>query len=189
DVAGVVHLADLLAAPRADQEPISVLWREPLVLPTAMMLPDAMRTMADTRNQLACVIDEYGGFTGVLAFEDIAEELVGEITDEHDEPIDGWVDAEDDGIWVMAGEVHIDEVERAVGRDLPEGDYETIAGLAIAARGALPAEGETVEVELPPEPEELLDEDAAATLLQIEILEVERHVPTRVRIQLKAGES
>lgn len=188
EILGVVHLADLLATTAGDDAPIAVLRREPLVLPTAMLLPDAMRTMADTRNQLACVIDEYGGFTGVLSFEDIAEELVGEITDEHDEPISGWVDAEGDGIWVMSGEVHTDEVERAIGRDLPEGDYETIAGVAIAARGALPVVGEVIEVELPPEPEEILGDEAGATVLQIEVLEVERHVPTRVRIQLKAGE-
>lgn len=181
EVVGVVHLADLLSAGPAAAT-VADLQRPALVLPTAMALPDALRELSATRNQMACVVDEYGGFAGVLTVEDLAEELVGEITDEHDDEIDP-VTAASDGVWVMAGDVHLDEVERSVGRDLPEGDHETIAGLAIAVHGSLPAAGDVVDVALPADPADLLaTEPHPDEVLRIEVLEVERHVPSRVRV-------
>ncbi|WP_020013914.1 hemolysin family protein [Promicromonospora sukumoe] len=181
EVTGVVHLTDLLAAgPEATT--VADLLRPALVLPTSMALPDALRELSATRNQMACVVDEYGGFAGVLTVEDLAEELVGEITDEHDDEIDP-VTAASDGVWVMAGDVHLDEVERAVERDLPEGDHETIAGLAIAVHGSLPAAGDVVDVPLPIDPATLVaPEPPPAEVLRIEVLDVERHVPSHVRV-------
>src|SRR5699024_5285683 len=125
------------------------------LVPTAMPLPDALRLLTATRNQLACVLDEYGGLAGVLTVEDLAEELVGEITDEHDDDVAEPTVVVRDGVWTMAGEVHVDEVERAVGHDLPRGDWETIAGLVIAVHGALPEAGASVVVLLPPDPADL----------------------------------
>jgi CBS domain containing-hemolysin-like protein len=181
EVVGVVHLADLLSAGPAAMT-VADLLRPALVVPTAMALPDALRELSATRNQMACVVDEYGGFAGVLTVEDLAEELVGEITDEHDDEIDP-VTAASDGVWVMAGDVHLDEVERSVERDLPEGDHETIAGLAIAAHGSLPAAGDVVDVALPADPADLVaTEPHPDEVLRIEVLEVERHVPSRVRV-------
>ena len=97
---------------------------------------------------MACVVDEYGGFTGVITLEDLAEELVGEITDEHDAAAQAYVPVEGDGIWEMSADVHVDEVERALGTDLPRGDDETIAGFVIAAHGGPPARDATLEIEL-----------------------------------------
>jgi CBS domain containing-hemolysin-like protein len=75
------------------------------------------------------VLDEYGGLAGVITVEDIAEELVGEITDEHDPAgVDAEPQAREDG-WTVAGSMHIDEVERLIDHDLPHGDYNTIGGL------------------------------------------------------------
>lgn len=185
DVVGVVHLVDVLRRPAADPEPVAAVARPALVLPTTMALPDALAELSATRNQMACVLDEYGGFVGVLTAEDLAEELVGEITDEHDEPEPGPLAPSEDGVWVMDGDVHVDEVERAVGRELPEGDYETIAGLAIAAHGAFLEPGDVVEVALPADPADLaLPEPPPARALRVEVLEVERHVPAQVRVTL-----
>ena len=90
---------------------------------------------------------------------------------------------DDDGIWVMGGDVHIDEVERAIDHDLPRGDYETIAGLVIAQLGELPDPGATVEVELDPDPADLAHEDEPEPRrILIEVLRVERHVPSLVRL-------
>ncbi|GGM16834.1 hemolysin family protein [Promicromonospora citrea] len=187
EVVGVVHLTDLLSAgldSGLSTATAADLMREALVLPTSMALPDALHALSATRNQLACVVDEYGGLAGVLTVEDLAEELVGEITDEHDDETDP-VTAASDGIWVMAGDVHLDEVERAVGHDLPDGDHETVAGLAIAAHGALPAAGDVVDVVLPADPADLVaPEPPPDRALRIEVLEVERHVPSRVRVTL-----
>ncbi|PZR51746.1 hypothetical protein DNL40_14825 [Xylanimonas oleitrophica] len=190
DVVGVVHLQDLLTGPVDDDAPVTSLQREPLVLPTAMALPDALRELSATRNQMACVVDEYGGFAGVLTVEDLAEEVVGEITDEHDVAEPDPVLADDVGVWVMEGDVHVDEVERAVGHDLPEGDYETIAGLVIAAHGSLPDEGDVVQVQLPDDPADLaLPEPPPSRALRVEVMSVERHVPAVVRVRLVEGEA
>jgi CBS domain containing-hemolysin-like protein len=184
DAVGVVHLADLLTTPQPDTAAVTAIARECLVVSTFTPLPDALRRLAETQNQLACVVDEYGGFAGVITLEDLAEELVGEITDEHDTDAD-YVPVEGDGIWEMRGDVHVDEVERALGIDLPRGPYETIAGLVIAVAGTLPAPGATLTVELPPDPGDLVHADEpVARLLHVEVLAVDRHVPARVRLEL-----
>jgi CBS domain containing-hemolysin-like protein len=183
-VAGVVHLQDVLGAPERAGVPVSTLAREALLVPTSMSLPDALQLMTRTHNQMACVLDEHGGFVGVLTVEDLAEELVGEITDEHD-PAEAASVAEHAGSWMMPGEVHLDEVERSINRELPRGDYETLAGLAIAGHGALPPVGAVIEVELPLNPADLAaKEDPVPHFLRLEVLEVERHVPSRLQLTL-----
>jgi CBS domain containing-hemolysin-like protein len=187
-VVGVAHLQDVLATRDLDGVPVTTLTREPLLVPTSMSLPDALQLLKDTRNQMACVLDEYGGFAGVLTLEDLAEELVGEITDEHD-PAEAVPVAERSGRWVMAGEVPLDEVERTIDRQLPDGDSETLAGLVIAAHGSLPPIGTVVRVELPLDLADLAEaEDPVPEFLRLEVLEVERHVPSRLEVDLEAGD-
>ena len=181
---GVVQLADLLRSDLPDDAPVTDLMRPVTVLPTLMALPDALAELTGSRNQIACVVDEYGGFAGVLTLEDLAEELVGEITDEHDPEQPVTVTAEDDGAWVMGGDVHLDEAERAVGHDLPRGDYETVAGLLIAHHGTLPRAGDTVDVELPSDPADLVRLAPVTRRVVVDVLSVERHVPRLVRVRL-----
>ncbi|MBE1273672.1 hemolysin family protein [Enterovibrio baiacu] len=183
---GVVHLSDVLAHIDAGntEDTVEAVMRPAIVLPTLMRLPDALDQLVTSTNQLACVIDEYGGFAGVLTIEDLAMEIVGEITDEHDADSGEAVVSESDNIWLMEGDVHIDEVERAIGYDLPRGDVETIAGMLIAERGALPAEGETVNIELPVDPSEFASGELFKRHLEVEVLRIERHVPTEVRVKL-----
>ncbi len=183
---GVVHLADVLerlVSGRAD-EPVSAVMRPATVMPTLMLLPDALAQLTQSDNQLACVIDEYGGFAGVLTIEDLAMEIVGEITDEHDAETGDALVPDGDNIWIMDGDVHLDEVRRAIGYDLPDTDVETVAGLLIAALGALPAEGDTVTVDLPINPAELVSDQPMRRRLEVDVLRVERHVPTEVRVRL-----
>jgi CBS domain containing-hemolysin-like protein len=185
DIVGVVHLADVLATTEPGTAPVTAIARPPLVVSHLTPLPDVLRQLMESDNQLACVVDEYGGFTGVITLEDLAEELVGEITDEHDEANPEYVPVEGDGVWEMPGDVHVDEVERSLGVDLPRGDYETIAGLVIAHYGGLPEEGTTLEIDLPPDPADLVHDDPPRRrVLQVEVLAVDRHVPSRVRLTL-----
>ncbi|WP_199423064.1 hemolysin family protein [Actinotalea solisilvae] len=189
-VVGVVHLQDVLLLPQPSADAVAAHVRPPVMVPTVMRLPDVLRLLAESRNQLACVVDEYGGFAGVVTLEDLAEELVGEITDEHDPAVPTYVPVEDDGTWVMAGDVHIDEVERAIGHDLPRGDHETIAGLVIAEHGALPDVGTSVLVELPPDPGDLAHADEPETVwMRVEVLSIDRHVPATVRVTVPAEEA
>jgi len=183
---GVVNLSDVLerlVSGRAD-EPVSAVMRPATVMPTMMLLPDALAQLTKSDNQLACVIDEYGGFAGVLTIEDLAMEIVGEITDEHDTETGNGLVPAGDNIWIMDGDVHLDEVQRAIGYDLPDNDVETVAGLLIAELGALPAEGDTVVVDLPIDPAELVSDQPMRRRLEVDVLRVERHVPTQVRVRL-----
>ncbi|QYJ03267.1 hemolysin family protein [Nocardioides panacisoli] len=181
---GLVELADLLASDLPDEAPAEQLMREPVLVPTAMALPDALDQLVEARTELACVIDEYGGLAGVLTVEDMAEELIGEVTDEHDHEAPPTVVAEDEHTWVVDGDVPVDEVERAIGHDLPAGDYETITGLLLDVRGDLLEEGEQVEVELPQDPAELAEDEPTPRTLVAEVVAVERHVPSRLRLHL-----
>ncbi|OLQ94540.1 hypothetical protein BIY21_08635 [Vibrio ponticus] len=183
---GVVHLADVLnkiETGHADATVASVM-RPATVLPTLMRLPDALDQLVTSTNQLACVIDEYGGFAGVLTIEDLAMEIVGEITDEHDMDNSNAVVAESDKVWLMTGDVHLDEVKRAIGYDLPRRDVETIAGMLIAEKGALPVNGEMITVALPIDPSELASGEPLLRHLEVSVLRIERHVPTEVRVKL-----
>lgn len=181
---GVVQLADILQASVSDDMLVTEVMHPPLVLPTLMSLPNALEQLMNSRNELACVIDEYGGFTGVITVEDLAEELVGELTDEHDDEAPPTIEPEEDFIWRMSGDVHVDEVERAIGHELPEGDYETISGVLIAVRGELPAVGETVTVVLPDDPRDLVEDEPVRRVLDVEVLEVTRHVPSELLVRL-----
>ncbi|HET8849387.1 MAG TPA: hemolysin family protein, partial [Marinobacter sp.] len=183
---GVVHLADVLARLNAGETGLTVaeVMRPATVLPTLMLLPDALDQLVKSTDQLACVIDEYGGFAGVLTIEDLAMEIVGEITDEHDTESADAVVSEGDNVWVMEGDVHLDEVERAIGYDLPRADVETVAGMLIAELGALPVEGDTVNVDLPVDPADLVSDTPVRRRLEVDVLRIERHVPTEVRVRL-----
>ncbi|WP_028115213.1 hemolysin family protein [Ferrimonas senticii] len=183
---GVVHLADVLARMEDGNHDgtVASVMRPATVLPTLMRLPEALKQLETSTGQLACVIDEYGGFAGVLSIEDLAMEIVGEITDEHDADQGDAVTFEGNNTWLMDGDVHLDEVTRAIDYDLPEGDVETIAGLLIAELGALPAEGDTVTITLPIDPSELAAGEPMLRQLEVNVLRIERHVPTEVRVKL-----
>lgn len=181
---GVVHLADILATSLDEDAPIREIMAPPVVVPTVMPLPEARMLMIESGDDLICVIDEYGGFAGILTTEDLAEEIVGEITDEHDPEPEQPIAAQGEGIWQMSGDVHIDEAEREIGWDLPRGDYETLAGLLIAHRGALPAIDDTVTVRLPDDPSDLVYDEPVERYLNARVIEVERRVPTLVHLTL-----
>ncbi|KAA0980572.1 hemolysin family protein [Pseudomonas sp. ANT_J28] len=183
---GVVHLADVLArlSTGNSKETVASLMRPAKVLPTLMLLPDALDQLVQTTDQLACVIDEYGGFAGVLTIEDLAMEIVGVITDEHDAEVGDAIVSEGENTWTMEGDVHLDEVRRIIGHDLPRVDVETVAGMLIAELGALPGEGVTVTVDLPIDAAELVSDEPVRYRLEVDVLRIERHVPTEVRVRL-----
>ena len=182
-VVGVIHLEDVLAA-NGTTSTTRELMRPATVVPTQMALPDALYALTSSRDQMACVVDEYGGFAGVLTTEDLAEELVGEIADEHDAetPV---MPPGADGRWEVPGAAHVDEVERMLDIDLPPGDYETIAGLVIATCGSLPDTGDLISIELPPDPADLIyAHDPRPRHLTVEVVDIVDHVPGTLRLEL-----
>ena len=94
---------------------------------------------------MAVVVDEHGSLAGIVTLEDLLEELVGEIEDEYDVR-EALVRVVDDGLFMIDGRAEIDTVEDALGIDLPEGDYNTIAGLVLRALGRIPEAGDEVVV-------------------------------------------
>ena len=115
----------------------------------------------------------------------MAEELVGDIDDEHDgadrdEPVTELADG-----WVMTGDLPVDEAERLLGVTLPTGDYETVAGMVIAHADGLPAVGDRVSVPLPPEPSDFLStQPPGERALVAEIRAVQRRVPAHVHLSV-----
>ncbi|MGC7094487.1 hemolysin family protein [Amycolatopsis lurida] len=181
DVLGVLWLHDVLACDDPERT-VAGLARDAVVVPASLPLPGVLTQLRASGDEFACVMDEYGGLAGVITMEDIAEELVGEITDEHDPEHEDQALA-DNGGWLIPGTTHADEVERLLGHDLPDGDYETLGGLVIAELGRLPEPGDTVRVALPAG----IDEDG--TRLTAEVREIERHVPALLWVGLNTADT
>lgn len=149
DVVGLVHVKDAFGVPprlRATR-PVSTLMTEPVVVPESLGCDVLLARLRDRGLQLAVVIDEYGGTAGVVTLEDLVEELVGRVADEHDVPEQPDVVALTDGGWSLSGLLRLDEVAEATGVRLPEGPYETVAGLVLNRLGRLAAAGDAVEVD------------------------------------------
>ena len=147
DILGFVHVKDLIAVEdsRGDEPLDRKLVREALVVPETAPLRSILAEMRTARSHLGIVIDEHGSTAGIITLEDIAEELVGEISDEHDRRQQR-VAVDSSGRIVAAGTVRPDELSRH-GVRLPSGDYETIGGLIMDRLGRLPRRGDVVEDE------------------------------------------
>ena len=144
DIVGVVTAMDLLQR-GADGVSLAELRRAVSYVPETKRIDDLLREMQRSRNHLAVVVDEYGGSTGVVTLEDILEQIVGEIQDEHDRP-PASVDRLPDGSYWVAARTNIDELNEALDWSLPKHDYETVAGLVLATLHRIPRMGEEFQV-------------------------------------------
>ena len=148
DVDGVVHVKKAIAVPhdRRDDVPVSALMTPPLVVPETIRLDPLLIHLRDSGQQFAIVVDEYGGTSGVVTLEDLVEEIVGEVSDEHDRSQTTGRQMTD-GSWTVPGLWRPDEVLRRTGITIPEGPaYETVAGFLMSELGRVPEVGDVVEV-------------------------------------------
>ncbi|MFH9328869.1 hemolysin family protein [Streptomyces althioticus] len=150
-VVGTAHVKDVLALPaeRRTEVPVSELMREPLLVPESLTV-DRLLDRLSGRRTMAVVIDEYGGTAGVATLEDIVEEVVGEVRDEHDphetpDLAPAGTDEAGHELFSADGSARLDQLAR-VGLRAPEGPYETLAGLVAAELGRIPEAGDAVEV-------------------------------------------
>jgi putative hemolysin len=143
-VVGVVAAMDLLNR-GAEASRLAELAREPYFVPESKRIDDLLREMQRHRIHLAVVVDEYGGSTGIVTLEDIVEEIVGEIQDEHDRT-PAAVERLPDGSYLVAARMNIDELNEALDWTLPKHDYETVAGLVLATLGRIPRTGEVFQI-------------------------------------------
>jgi CBS domain containing-hemolysin-like protein len=150
EVVGMIHVKDvfaILARSETPPETIEPLIRQPRYVPESMGVIDLLAEMRATRTHLAIVLDEYSGTEGLVTIEDLVEEIVGEIEDEHDEAPEAMLVVHDDGIWTADARVELDEVAELVDPRLAEveEDVDTLGGLATVLAGHVPQAGETVE--------------------------------------------
>lgn len=146
-VIGIVHVKHVVDVDPEDRERVSVedIMVEPVVVPSSIELDNLLEVLREGRLQIAVVVDEFGGVDGVVTMEDLIEELVGDVVDEHDNA-DASARQEPDGTWDLSGLLRPDEVSDVVGVSLPEDeDYETLAGLLTLHLGRIPDEGDEVE--------------------------------------------
>ncbi|WP_328724611.1 hemolysin family protein [Streptomyces sp. NBC_00259] len=150
-VVGIVHIKDVLAVPAEERSrrPVTGLLRDPLLVPETLTVDRLLDRLSEKRT-MAVVIDEYGGTAGVVTLEDIVEEVVGEVRDEHDphETPDlarAGEDADGRALWSADGAARTDQLE-AIGLRVPEGPYETLAGLIATEIGRIPAVGDSIEL-------------------------------------------
>ncbi|MGW5193861.1 hemolysin family protein [Kribbella sp. NPDC004138] len=187
EVIGVVAIGEVVELEPADRATIAVgsLASQPVAVPTTLPLPAVLERLRVARRQLAIVVDEYGGFAGIVSLEDIAEELVGEIRDEDDLPETGLVQG-GDGSWEVPARWRLDEVAEATGVQLPDSDdYETVSGLVMARLGRIPDVGDSLVVELP----HRIDHDGRpvpAEFVRLTVRTIERRVPGVVEMERTA---
>jgi CBS domain containing-hemolysin-like protein len=141
-VIGVLHVFDLLAAP--PDAGAGTLARKPVFTNATKPVGNLLRELQVTYNQMAVVVDEYGGTAGLATVEDLIEELVGEIEDEDDELEAPLRRLEPGAYWVL-GTMRIEELNEALELDLPEGEYDTVAGLVLDRLERIPHPGERLQ--------------------------------------------
>lgn len=184
DVLGVVGIAEVLTLAHSERAstPVRRIATPPLLIPTTLGLPEVLERLRSEHRQLACVVDEFGGFAGVVSFEDLAEEVVGEILDE-DDHLEPRAIPGKDGSWLVPARWRVDEVAEATGIALPEGeDYDTLSGLVMDRLGRIANPGDTVEVELAMPVG--IDQSGPPRWALLEVATVARHVPDTITLTL-----
>lgn len=186
-ITGVATLIDALGVPplRRGTTPVAAICQDPVYIPESLDLAGALQLLREADLDLAIVVDEYGGTDGVVTVEDLIEELVGAITDEHDDepaltgdtlplelaPADAATRLPDGGLQVhVDGVLREDELVEQTGFHMPAGPYETLAGFLMARLGHIPVAGEVVT------------EDG----WEFTVVEVERHRVQQVRVTWRA---
>jgi CBS domain containing-hemolysin-like protein len=147
EIDGLVHLRQAVAVPyeRRGDVPAAALMVEAPRVPETVHLGPLLVELRAQGLQMAVVVDEYGGTSGVVTLEDVVEELVGEVADEHDRRRSS-VARTDDGSWLLPGVLRPDELAEVTGLRVPDdGPYETLGGLLMARLGRIPVQGDEID--------------------------------------------
>ena len=164
---GVVHVKDVLRAVVSGAEPAAKdLLRPVLVVPETKPLRELLREFQSSRQQLAVVVDEYGGTSGIVTLEDVLEEIVGEIRDEHERETPE-VQKEAEGTYLLKGTTNVETLEELFAVEVGEVGFDSVAGLVLECLGHMPRTGE----------------HAAWRGLDLEVVEVDRRRLRRVRVR------
>jgi len=172
-IVGMIHIRDAFAILASNEPPpksLSSLIRQPLYVPETMGVLDLLAEMRAKRTHLAIVLDEYSGTEGLVTIEDLVEEIVGDIEDEHDEEPEAHLIPCEDGIWEADARAELDDVAKDIDPAFGkvEEDVDTLGGLAFVIAGHVPEPGEV-----------LLHEESG---WRLEILEGDIRRVTRLRL-------
>lgn len=144
NIVGIVYVKDLLKYVCAEvpaEIKLSDLMRTPIFVPETKRCSELFAEMTASKTQIAIIVDEYGGTEGLITMEDLVEAIVGNIQDEYDQEEEE-ITQVNDNTFTVDGSTAIDEISDLLGLDLPEGDYDTIAGLMVERLGHIPSNGE-----------------------------------------------
>jgi len=177
-VVGTVHVKHAVALPVHERATTRIrhIMAKPIVVPDSLRLDPLMQILREDGFQMAIVLDEYGGQAGIVTLEDVIEEIVGDIADEHDR-LGARARQRRDGSWSLSGLLRPDEVEDLTGIELPDHeDYDTIAGLVLRVLGRVPEAGDVAEVPVPDrsDPEESREQLAVLQVIHMDGLRIDR---------------
>jgi CBS domain containing-hemolysin-like protein len=149
DVQGAVHIKQAFTVPREERDIVKIgsVMRPIPTVPESLPGDALLNRLRASRFQLAIVVDEYGGTAGLVTLEDVVEEIIGDVRDEHDDreaPASQQLGADS---WIVSGQLRADEITDLTGFQMPDGDYETIAGLFLERLGRIPDTGEWTNVD------------------------------------------
>ncbi|MFP5021823.1 hemolysin family protein [Pseudonocardia phyllosphaerae] len=146
---GLVHVKQAYGVPVAERGTTTVreLARPVESVPSSLDGDQLMTRLRSAGLQTAVVVDEYGGTAGLVTMEDLVEEIVGDVRDEHDRAEQNNVRRLGPGVWALSGLMRTDEVAEATGFEMPDGEYETVAGLVVARLGRIPDVGDDLQVD------------------------------------------
>ncbi len=179
DVQGMVHIKDVLAATTEPKENFSIrkVMRKVLFVAPSMRVLDLLLQMRMNRLHMALVVDEYGGIDGLVTIEDLVEEIVGEIEDEHDIDRGPKIEHKPDGTWIADARLDIEDLEKRLGPiltdDEREEDIDTVGGLVFTLAGRVPIRGELIPHE--------------ESGLEFEVLDADPRRIKRVRLRYRPG--
>ncbi|HEX2120628.1 MAG TPA: hemolysin family protein [Thermoanaerobaculia bacterium] len=143
-ITGIVHIKDVFdTVLKNDKRPATELARPPYFVSETKKVSELLRELQSEHLQIAVVVDEYGGTAGIITTEDVIEEIVGEIADEHEDEEATIVDV-GDGSWLVSGLLRVETLEETLDANLSGEDYETVAGLIFTTLGRVPATGTVI---------------------------------------------
>ncbi len=166
NIIGIIYVKDLLRYIGTDlpKHAMRKIMRTPMYVPESKSCGDLFKEMTSKHTQMAVVVDEYGGTAGLVTIEDIIEAIVGNIQDEYDDEEEE-ISKINETTFTIDGLTDIDELDEIIGKDLPEGDYDTVAGYIISRLGYLPKQDEHSEV---------MFENIRFTVLEVENRRIEK---------------
>ncbi len=152
EIVGILHIKDMLHEmadkPPLGRRPVADLLRPPFFVPETKPVDDLLQEFQHSRNHIAVVLDEFSGVKGLVTIEDVLEEIVGEIADEHDDATADGIHPVGENKWESLARVHISEINEKLGVHLPEEEhYDTIGGLVFHRLGRIPRAGEEIAVD------------------------------------------